>query len=353
MVAPAARWGRLRRERDPQPLPTGRFAEPARVTRTRLVRNGQRGENRLTARWWISRIGGHVTRAHARRRGRHRCRPRTSVARVAVSAVGGAPDRARRRRRAPTTPSTDSVTTWRCGCRASTGPSRASPRSGAGSRSSRPNCPCPSRFRSRSGSRKASSLIQWEVVRWLPGELATLDRLDEPIRAARELAEFVRSASADRSDGRPAASTRAADPQRPTRCVRQGVEGLRGEVDGDAVLDAWSRVMDAPDHDGPPVWFHGDLAHLNLLARAGRLSAVIDWGTCGVGDPAIDTIVAWNLFTGDARDGVPRRARYRRRDVAPRQGLGAHRRVRNPVLPRHEPLARRQRRACRRRGPRR
>ena len=59
--------------------------------------------------------------------------------------------------------------------------------------------------------------------------------------------------------------------------------------------------MAAPDHDGPPVWFHGDLAYLNLLARDGRWSGVIDWGTCGVGDPAIDTTIAWTLFAPDAR----------------------------------------------------
>jgi aminoglycoside phosphotransferase (APT) family kinase protein len=58
----------------------------------------------------------------------------------------------------------------------------------------------------------------------------------------------------------------------------------------------------APDYDGPPRWFHGDLAYLNLLAQGGKLSGVIDWGTCGVGDPAIETIVAWSLFPPDARD---------------------------------------------------
>jgi aminoglycoside phosphotransferase (APT) family kinase protein len=31
------------------------------------------------------------------------------------------------------------------------------------------------------------------------------------------------------------------------------------------------------------------------------LCGVIDWGTCGVGDPAIETIVAWSLFPPDAR----------------------------------------------------
>ena len=28
---------------------------------------------------------------------------------------------------------------------------------------------------------------------------------------------------------------------------------------------------------------------------------MIDWGTCGVGDPAIDARVAWNLFDNGAR----------------------------------------------------
>ena len=83
--------------------------------------------------------------------------------------------------------------------------------------------------------------------------------------------------------------------------VRIGIDGLRGEVDADAVTEAWKRVVAVPDYDGPPVWFHGDLVHLNLLAQHGELSAVIDWGTCGVGDPTIETRVAWMLFPPDAR----------------------------------------------------
>ena len=83
--------------------------------------------------------------------------------------------------------------------------------------------------------------------------------------------------------------------------LRFGLEHLQGEVDGAAVSEAWNRVLATPDYTGPPVWFHGDLASLNLLAREGSLHAVIDWGTCGVGDPAIETIVAWSLFPPDAR----------------------------------------------------
>jgi aminoglycoside phosphotransferase (APT) family kinase protein len=38
-----------------------------------------------------------------------------------------------------------------------------------------------------------------------------------------------------------------------------------------------------------------------VLVREGRLSAVIDWGAAGVGDPTVDLIVAWNLLPAHVR----------------------------------------------------
>lgn len=140
----------------------------------------------------------------------------------------------------------------------------------------------------------------WNVVQWVPGELATLDRLDDPVRAAIVLAEFVRALQSIDPSGGPL--HRRGDPVRlQDHAIRAGVAGLRGEVDGDAVLDLWERVKTAPDHDGAAVWFHGDLSYLNLLAQEGELAAVVDWGTCGVGDPAIETTIAWSHFPPHAR----------------------------------------------------
>ena len=51
-----------------------------------------------------------------------------------------------------------------------------------------------------------------------------------------------------------------------------------------------------------PVWIHGDLDARNLLATQGRLSAVIDWGCLGVGDPACDVAVAWKMLSAHTRD---------------------------------------------------
>jgi aminoglycoside phosphotransferase (APT) family kinase protein len=41
---------------------------------------------------------------------------------------------------------------------------------------------------------------------------------------------------------------------------------------------------------------HGDLIPGNLLVRSGRLSAILDWGGAGYGDPAQDLAPAWSVF---------------------------------------------------------
>ncbi|MFC7586625.1 phosphotransferase [Nonomuraea antimicrobica] len=61
----------------------------------------------------------------------------------------------------------------------------------------------------------------------------------------------------------------------------------------------WEAAV-AAEWRGRPVWFHGDLAHGNLLVADGRLTAVIDFGTSGVGDPACDLVISWTMFAGRA-----------------------------------------------------
>jgi aminoglycoside phosphotransferase (APT) family kinase protein len=84
--------------------------------------------------------------------------------------------------------------------------------------------------------------------------------------------------------------------------VRAAITSLRGNVDTDLATAVWEEALRAPAWERPPVWVHGDLQPGNLLAVQGRLSAVIDFGGLGVGDPACDLIVAWNLFSGESRD---------------------------------------------------
>lgn len=79
------------------------------------------------------------------------------------------------------------------------------------------------------------------------------------------------------------------------------IDALGGEVPSDDVKRVWADAM-ATSWEREPVWFHGDVATGNLLVRDGRLAAVLDFGSCGVGDPACDTVIAWTFLSGSSRD---------------------------------------------------
>jgi aminoglycoside phosphotransferase (APT) family kinase protein len=70
----------------------------------------------------------------------------------------------------------------------------------------------------------------------------------------------------------------------------------------DIATEARDAALAATPSDAP-VWFHGDVASCNLLVDGhGRLAAVLDFGTCGVGDPACDLVIAWMLLHGGSRE---------------------------------------------------
>lgn len=143
--------------------------------------------------------------------------------------------------------------------------------------------------------------FEWSVYRWLDGEPATIDRIADPNEAAADLGRFITALQRiDPADG-PVAG-RGVPLATRDRSTREAIAALGGRIDARAVTAVWEAALDAPAWDGPPVWIHGDLTAGNLLVGNGRLRAVIDFGALGVGDPACDLIVAWNLFSGEARD---------------------------------------------------
>lgn len=146
---------------------------------------------------------------------------------------------------------------------------------------------------------------RWSVYRWLPGEHATLARLDDPSRSARDLARFITSLRSVPTVGWPPPDPPSSYRDEPLASrdasVRQALTALDGMVDTDAALAVWERSLAAPEWAGPRVWIHADLLPLNLLAHQGRLSAVIDFGLLGLGGPAVDVMPAWTLFSGASR----------------------------------------------------
>jgi aminoglycoside phosphotransferase (APT) family kinase protein len=83
--------------------------------------------------------------------------------------------------------------------------------------------------------------------------------------------------------------------------TRAAISSLDGVIDIGAAFVVWEAARRAPEVDSP-TWIHGDVSASNLLVVDGRLSGVIDFGCCGIGDPAFDLEVAWDLFSGEGRE---------------------------------------------------
>jgi aminoglycoside phosphotransferase (APT) family kinase protein len=145
--------------------------------------------------------------------------------------------------------------------------------------------------------------FEWSVYRWLPGEPATSAPVTDLGRAADELAVFVAALQRVDPAGGPAPGARRGE-QLATRDgpTRAALAALHGEFDTAAAAAAWETALRAPSFDGPRVWVHADLDARNLLVVDGRLTAVIDFGCLGVGDPAVDLGVAWKLFPAAVRE---------------------------------------------------
>jgi aminoglycoside phosphotransferase (APT) family kinase protein len=144
----------------------------------------------------------------------------------------------------------------------------------------------------------------WSVYRWLAGVPAADAPIADETEFAVAVAQFLHALQAVDASGGPEpgphnffrggpVTTYAAETAQALVALGDRVPTARARaVWDDAVAATWT---------GDPVWLHGDIAVGNLLVRDGRLAAVIDFGTSGIGDPACDVVIAWTRFAGPSR----------------------------------------------------
>jgi aminoglycoside phosphotransferase (APT) family kinase protein len=149
----------------------------------------------------------------------------------------------------------------------------------------------------------------WSVYRWLDGRPAASAGIGDPVAFAEAVGAFLVALRNADAVGGPAPGEhnffRGAPPAVYEDETYQAIDRLGDRIDGPLARRIWAEAVSSR-WTAEPVWFHGDNAVGNLLVREGRLSAVIDFGTSGVGDPACDLVLAWTLFDGDARQAFRR-----------------------------------------------
>ena len=144
----------------------------------------------------------------------------------------------------------------------------------------------------------------WSIRGWLPGETAVPERLPDLPAFAVSVAEFIRALQRCDTTGGPLAGAhcfhRGTPPAHYDGETRRCLSKLDGQVDTARATRVWEAALEAR-YDGPPLWFHGDLAFGNLLVEHGKLVGVLDFGTSGVGDPACELVLAWTMLDDRAR----------------------------------------------------
>lgn len=181
------------------------------------------------------------------------------------------------------------------------------------------------------GAPDATFPYPWSVYRWLDGENLLERPPTDLADTAHRLGKFVNALqSVDPTGGPRSVRATPVNPDDDT-AVRTTIEkfATAGPLDPAPTLAVWKTALQTPPWTNPPVWIHGDLYTGNLLGQHGQLSAVIDFGLLGLGDPACDLLPAWSLLTAETREifrdqvGVDDDTWNRGRGWALSAGLGA------------------------------
>lgn len=140
----------------------------------------------------------------------------------------------------------------------------------------------------------------WSIYSWLKGSNPLVGQIPDPASLTEDLVAFIQALrKVDLPNG--PFSNRGVPLAENDAETRKAFQQLEGMIDIKAVTAIWDEALRAPKWANSPVWVHGDLSPGNLLIQNDRLSAVIDFGNLGIGDPACDLIIAWNLLPAQMR----------------------------------------------------
>ncbi|EJV71584.1 MULTISPECIES: aminoglycoside phosphotransferase family protein [Bacillus cereus group] len=145
----------------------------------------------------------------------------------------------------------------------------------------------------------------WSINKWIEGETVTKENVHDLNEFATDLGSFlVALQSIDASNGPIAGAHnfyRGGLISVYDQEARVAIENNKDVFDEALLKYFWNLALRST-WERKPVWVHGDIAPGNLLVKDGKLSAVIDFGILGVGDPACDAAMAWTFFDKNSRN---------------------------------------------------
>lgn len=168
-----------------------------------------------------------------------------------------------------------------------------------------PHLPLPIAMPLAMGKPSTEYPLHWSIYKWLDGNTASVDRITSLSQFAKSLAEFLSALQQCDSTGGPVAGEhnfyRGGNLAVYDEETRQAIANIKDRTYTELLKEIWNLAI-ASTWQESPVWVHGDVAIGNLLVNNGKLSAVIDFGQLGIGDPACDLAIAWTFFTEKSRN---------------------------------------------------
>lgn len=156
------------------------------------------------------------------------------------------------------------------------------------------------------GSPSAVFPFPFSIYEWLdskPLDQAPLDHKDM-CNLAMELAQFLKELQSINTMDGPLPGQhnwwRGSHHSIYDEDTKKQIGQLSGIIDTSKSITLWEQACKTK-WKKQPVWVHGDFSISNILVQASKLSAVIDFGCVGIGDPACDLVIAWTFFDGIAR----------------------------------------------------
>jgi aminoglycoside phosphotransferase (APT) family kinase protein len=143
--------------------------------------------------------------------------------------------------------------------------------------------------------------LPWMVQTWIPGDVASEGDVSASAGFALELAGLIRALRTVGTAGRRFHGLgRGGDMGVGDALVETSIRRCAPFMDVTGWDQLWARFLDLP-RTAPDVMSHGDLIPGNVLVRGDHLVGVLDGGSFGPADPALDVIAGWHLLESGPR----------------------------------------------------
>lgn len=150
------------------------------------------------------------------------------------------------------------------------------------------------------GSPSSEYPFYFGVYKWIEGQDLYHNKNTNFEKLATDLAKFIKTLhEAKCKNAKPSSMGR--DIKLLNNDFLKDLEKMDDHFDKDLILKVWNRILKASSHAGEPVFVHGDILPMNVIVENKALKAVIDFSYTGMGDPAVDLMPAWTIFSKNER----------------------------------------------------